>query len=255
MGIYDEKDISVKGKEELRKADKVYCEFYTSSLAGSDIDKIETEYGVDVQVLSREEVEKEEIPLIEAQDRKVVFLTAGDTMAATTHVDLRLRAEARGIKTWLIHSSSIFSAAPSLLGVQHYKFGKTITLPFPSERKYPMSPYENIRENKERKLHTLVLLDIDGKGQSYMTVNEGVKALLELEQRAGKKVVTDDTIIAGLARVGSRNPEVKAGYPHDVMEHDFGRGLHCIVVFGDLHFMEIDSLIALAGAPEEISFE
>ncbi len=255
MGIYDEKDISVKGKEELKRADKVYCEFYTSSLAGTDIHKIEEEYGVDVVVLSRKEVEQDEVPLIDAQDKKVVFLTAGDTMAATTHVDLRLRAEERGVKTWLIHSSSIFSAAPSLLGVQHYKFGKTVTLPFASKREYPMSPYKNIMENKERKLHTLVLLDIDGFKQRYMTVNEGMESLLELEQRAGKKVIDEDTVIAGLARVGSRNPEIKAGYPKDILDHDFGGGLHCMVVFGDLHFMEIDSLIALAGAPEEISYE
>jgi len=255
MGIYDEKDISVKGKEELKNADKVYCELYTCSLAGSDVKCIEKEYGVDIEVLTRDQVEREEIPLIEAQEKKVVFLTAGDPMAATTHVDLRLRARDRGIDTWLIHSSSIFSAAASVLGVQHYKFGKTITLPFAGEREYPASPYHGIKQNMEMGLHTLVLLDINGEEQKYMTVNQGTEVLMELEERLGEGVITDKTIMAGLARVGSKEPELKAGHPKDLLDHDFGPGLHCMVVFGELHFMEIDSLIALAGAPEEISYD
>ncbi|MFO8110297.1 MAG: diphthine synthase [Thermoplasmata archaeon] len=255
MGIYDEKDISVKGKEELKRADAVYCEFYTSSLAGSDISKIEREYGVDIEVLTRDQVEREEIPLIRAQEKKVVFLTAGDPMAATTHVDLRLRARTRGIDTWLIHSSSIFSAVASLLGVQHYKFGKTIALPFAGEREYPASPYHGIKQNMEMGLHTLVLLDINGEEQKYMTVNQGAKVLMELEERLGEGVITGETVLAGLARVGSRKPELKVGYPNDLLEHDFGAGLHCMVVFGELHFMEIDSLIALAGAPESIAYQ
>lgn len=255
MGIYDEKDISVRGKEALKEADAVYCEFYTCSLAGSSISNIEREYGVRVTALNREQVEREEIPLKDAIHKKVVFLTAGDPMAATTHVDLRLRAEARGIKTRLIHSSSIFSAAPSLIGVQHYKFGKAVTLPFSSDREYPVSPYKGIKSNMERGLHTLVLLDINGEEQKFMTVNQGVEVLLALEEKMGEEVITERTVMAGLARVGSREPEVKAGYPRDVLEHDFGEGLHCIIVLGELHFMEIDSLIALARAPEEIARE
>lgn len=32
LGLYDEKDISVKGYNILRKVDKVFAEFYTSKL-------------------------------------------------------------------------------------------------------------------------------------------------------------------------------------------------------------------------------
>ena len=176
-------------------------------------------------------------------------------MAATTHVDLRLRAESEGISTRIIHSSSIFSAAPSLLGVQHYKFGKTITLPFISDKTYPKSPYEGIRENKERGLHSLILLDINSEDKEYMTVNEGIEALMDLEDRLEEGLMTDDTLIAGLARVGSDDPKIKAGYPEELLDYDFGEGLHCMVLFGDLHFMEIDSLTVLADAPEKIKEE
>ncbi len=255
LGLYDEKDISVKGKEVVQDADYVYSEFYTSSLAGCSMEDVERELDIDVIQLKRGEVESEAIPLKKAEDNNVVFLTGGDPMAATTHVDLRLRAEDRSISTKIIHSSSIFSAAPSLLGVQHYKFGKTITLPFLSDKTYPESPYKGIKENKDRGLHTLILLDINSEDREYMTVNEGIEALLELEERIGDGLITDDTLMAGLSRVGSDDPIIKAGYPEELSDFDFGEGLHCMILFGDLHFMEIDSLISLADAPEKIKEE
>ena len=256
LGLYDEKDISVKGKEIVKDADIVYSEFYTSHLVGTDFDKIQDEMDVEIQVLDREGVEQEALPIQEAQEKIVIFLTAGDPMAATTHVDLRLRAEEKGVRTKVVHSSSIFSAAPSILGVQHYKFGKTITLPFfEGKESYPESPYDGIRDNKELGLHSLILLDINGEEKKFMTVNEGVKALMHMEEEQSNRVITEDTVVAGLARVGSSEPELKAGYPEDILNHDFGGGLQCMVVFGGLHFMEIESLIAFADAPESIGEE
>jgi len=256
LGLYDEKDISLKGLEAARDAETVYSEFYTSNLAGCSIEDVEAQLGKDVRILSRDDVEKNALPLKKAKDKKVVFLTAGDSMAATTHVDLRLRAEKEGIKTKIIHSSSIFSAVPSQLGLQHYKFGRTVTLPFVRKGKdYPPSPYQNIKENKERGLHTLVLLDIDSKNERYMNVGEGIEALMGLEDRLEQDVIGEETLMAGLARVGSEKPEIKADYPKELRSHEFGSGLHCLVVFGDMHFMEIDSLINLADAPEDIKRE
>jgi len=253
LGLHDEKDISLKGKKFATEADKVYSEFYTSRLAGCTVKDVEEEIGEGIEPLSRDDIEKKELPVKEAEEKTVAFLTAGDPMAATTHVDLRLRAEEKGIKTKIINSSSIFSAAPSILGVQHYKFGRTVTLPYSDTvEDYPSSPYENIQENKERGLHTLILLDINGEEKKFMDVEEGVEVLLHLEEKLNEDVITEETLLAGLARVGSEEPEIKAGYPNEVMDHDFGPGLHSLVVFGDLHFMEIDSLVDLAGAPEEI---
>ena len=85
-----------------------------------------------------------------------------------------------------------------------------------------------------------------------MSIEEGLEALLELEERLSEGVITEDTIIAGLSQVGSKKPLLKAGYPEDLINFDFGGGLHSMVVFGDLHFMEIDSLIEFADAPNSI---
>ena len=41
LGLYDEKDISLKGLEEIKNCDKVFAEFYTAKLTGADTKKIE----------------------------------------------------------------------------------------------------------------------------------------------------------------------------------------------------------------------
>ena len=41
LGLFDEKDISLKGIETLKNVDKVYAEFFTSRLFGSNFDAIE----------------------------------------------------------------------------------------------------------------------------------------------------------------------------------------------------------------------
>ncbi len=242
LGLYDERDITVKGKEAAADADRVFSEFYTSRLAGASIEDIEEVLGREVEVLSRDEVESGDIVLDTVRDHSVAFLTAGDPMAATTHVELRFRAIERGIKTTVIHGISIISAVPSILGVMHYKFGRTVTLPFLRERGYPRSPYDHIKANQGIGLHTLVLLDIDGERERYMTVNQGVEALLKLEDDVQGEIITEDTLMAGLARVGSDLPEIKVGAPKDLLDYDFGGGLHSMVVFGELHFMEEEAL-------------
>lgn len=41
LGLFDEKDISLKGLETLKNVDKIYAEFFTSRLFGSSFEAIE----------------------------------------------------------------------------------------------------------------------------------------------------------------------------------------------------------------------
>ena len=45
LGLYDEKDISLRGLEELKEADAVFAEFYTSLMPGFSIQKLEEMIG------------------------------------------------------------------------------------------------------------------------------------------------------------------------------------------------------------------
>jgi diphthine synthase len=99
LGLYDEKDIPLKALEEIKKCNKVYAEFYTAKLVGTDIKKIEKTIGKTLEILPREDTEKGDKILESAKTKNVAFLTAGDSMTATTHVDLRIRAIKHGIQT------------------------------------------------------------------------------------------------------------------------------------------------------------
>lgn len=254
LGLYDEKDVSLRGLEEIREADAVFAELYTSLMPGLSIHKLEELVGKRVSVISRRALEEEDGQLIlrEAEVGKAALLVPGDPLIATTHLDLRIRAEKRGIKTRIVHGASIVSAVIGLSGLQNYKYGRSVTIPFPEEGFISETPYRVIMENRKMGLHTLCFLDIKAEEKRYMTIRDGLEALLATEKQKRKQVITPDTLVVGIARAGSREPKVKAGYVEEVMKQNFGTPPHTLVFPGKLHFMEAEALITLAGAPEQI---
>ncbi len=253
LGLYDEKDISLKGLEILKSCDTVFAEFYTATLSGTTIAALEHIIGKSIRLLSRAETEKGEMILTAAINNKVALLVCGDPMTATTHVDLRLRAEKQGITTRVVHGSSVVTAVPGLLGLQNYKFGRTTTLAYPEKEYFPVSPYNVIADNKKRGLHTLILLDIQAEKKQYMTANEGITLLLEMEKKEKKGIITKDTLLCVVARAGSSKPVVAADSITALLEQDFGPPLHALVVPGTLHFLEIEALTTFANLPEKMS--
>lgn len=246
LGLYDERDISLKGLNQIKQSDIVFSEFYTSKLMNSNIKKMEKKFGKKIIVLSREETEKAAIILENAKTKKVSFLVCGDPMTATTHVDLRLRAMEQKIKTKIVHGSSIVTAVPGLLGLQNYKFGRTTTLAYPEGKYFPTSPYDVIQSNKVNGLHTLVLLDIQANIGKYMNANDAIETLIEMEKKKNQNIITENTLICVVARAGSNNPFIIADKISKLKIMDFGPPLHSLVVPGRLHFMEIESLRRLA---------
>jgi diphthine synthase len=253
LGLFDEKDISVKGLEAVRKADKVYAEFYTSRLMGASAENLERFYGKKIHLLSRSDVEVDPSWLKEALQLNVAFLVGGDPMVSTTHLDLRLRALDLGIETKVIHSSSIVTAVSGATGLQNYRFGRSTTIPFDytvrGKRIVPETPYLVLKENLQRNLHTMLFLDI--QDTRYMTVNQGAELLLEMEQTAGDSILKS-SLVVGVARAGSDDATVKADFIENMKSYDFGSPLHILIVPAKLHFMEAQALVALAGASPKI---
>jgi diphthine synthase len=254
LGLYDEKDVSIRGLEELKEADAVFAEFYTSLMLGLSIRKLEEMAGKTVKVVSRRVLEEEEGKQIleESKKGRVVFLVPGDPLIATTHVDLRISAEKQGIRTRVVHGASVVSAVRGISGLQNYKFGKAVTIPFSEQGFVSETPYRVIMENRDRGLHTMCYLDIKAEEQRYLTIKEALQTLLKLEKLKRKQVITSKTLVMGVARAGSIEPTVKAGYLEEVIDHDFGAPPHTLIFPGKLHFMEAEALITLADAPEEV---
>jgi len=185
LGLSDERDISVKGLEVVRKADVVYLETHTSRLTGTTREAMERYYGRPVIPVTRGDLEihPDEI-LARAKSKEVVLLCGGDPMVSTTHADLRLRAKAAGVATRIIHGASIGSAVCGETGLQNYRFGKSTSLPFPSGSWFPTTPLETILGNQGLRLHTLVFLDI--RGDRLMTIPEGIALLGEMATRLSR---------------------------------------------------------------------
>lgn len=251
LGLHDEKGITLLGLEEARAADLLVAEFYTSALPGLRMEALETQLGKPVRRLTREQVEGGTEILDAARDHRVAFLVAGDPMAATTHVDLRLRAEAAGIPTRIVHGVSILSAAAGALGLQAYKFGRTTTVPFPEPGRPVTSPLDPILENRRNGLHSLVLLDLREDG-TFLDPREALASLLAMAEAKEAKEFGPGTIVCVLSRVGSPDARIVTGRAADLRKRDLGPPLHCIVVPGRLHFLEKDALVAFAGAPHDL---
>lgn len=251
LGLHDEKGITLRGLEEARSAETVLAEFYTSRLVGADLPGIEALVGKHVRLLSREEVEKGDVVLEAARRGRTVLLVGGDPMAATTHVDLRLRALADGIPTRVVHGVSILTAAAGTLGLQSYKFGRTTTLPLPSPGFEPSSPLEVILANRRAGLHTLVLLDLREDGFT-LDPKAALRRLLDLAARLGTADLGPDSLVCVLSRVGAPDEKAWADRVEELLGKDLGPPLHCLVIPGPLHFIEKEALVAFAGAPQTL---
>jgi len=254
LGLYNEYGISLRGLEKAKKAQKVYVELYTNPMPALSLENLEKLIGKPVVELKREDVEEkpEKSILEDAKKMDVVFLVPGDPMIATTHISLRLEAQKAGIETEVLNGVSIYSAAPSTIGLQIYKFGKTVTIPFPTSTYKPQTPYDVIKENMERGLHTLVLLDVDVEKKRWMTIREGLEYLLKIEAERREEVVTSKKLVIGLGGIGSPNPMVKGDSVERLVKYEFNVFPQTLIFPGKLHFMEVETLKVFAGVPEEV---
>ncbi|KAJ2363323.1 diphthine synthase [Coemansia sp. RSA 2607] len=257
LGLSDERDITVKGLEAVKKSERVYLEAYTSILMVPK-ERLEAFYGREVILAHRETVESHSDDILRDADKiDVSLLVVGDPYGATTHSDLVIRAHELNIPVKTIHNASIMNAV-SATGLQLYSFGQTISLVFFTDSWRPDSFYDRIKENAAIGLHTLCLLDIKVREQSienmmrnrpiyepprYMSVNLAVEQLLEVEENRKEKAYTEDTIAVGVSRLGSDDQVIKAGTLKQLLDVDFGQPLHSLVLVGSrLHLLEAEIL-------------
>src|SRR5215471_15368111 len=243
LGLDSERGISVEGLEEAQHAEKVFAEFYTNLMPNFNVERLQQRIGRAVRILTRKELEDDSgRELVKsATHGRVAFLVPGDPMIATTHVSLRLILAQRGIPSRIVHGASIMSAVCGATGLQSYKFGKSITFPQRGED-VPSSVTETIRGNKERGLHTLLLLDLQAGVREQLNIRD----VLTRMTRADPAV--EHWLGIGIARIGATNEIVKAGKVSSIRKVEFGTTPHSIVFPGKLHFMEEEALKFLDGA-------
>ncbi|KAJ1609934.1 diphthine synthase and diphthamide biosynthesis methyltransferase [Cryptosporidium canis] len=252
-GLNDEKGMTLGGIELMKTAEKVYLESYTSILS-KRADLMKFTNGKSLIEADRKMIEEHCDEIIEeAREKSIVILVVGDPFCATTHSDLVLRAYEKGVKVEVLHNASIISAI-GCTGLQVYRFGETVSIPFFDGNWRPSSFYDKIKANLERGLHTLCLLDIKVKEQTienmmknrpifepprFMTVNQAISQLLILEDQLKQHVVSPNSIAIGVARIGSSDQMIVSGTFSELFDIDFGNPLHSLVIcHPDLHLIE-----------------
>ena len=199
--------------------------------------------------------------LDEAKELDVGFLVVGDPFGATTHSDLVLRAREKEVKVQVVHNASIMSAV-GCCGLQLYNFGETVSIPFWTENWRPESFYDKILENMKRGQHTLCLLDIKVKEQSEENLARGRKiyepprfmstkvacqqlsAIVEKQAESGGDgaSLSLESEVVCLARIGTDTQSIVTASLKEAADIDMGPPLHSLVIPGNCHFLEQESL-------------
>ncbi|CAL8099178.1 unnamed protein product [Prunus armeniaca] len=261
LGLGDEKDITLRGLEAVKKCDQIFIEAYTSllsfGLSSDGLSTLENLYGKPVTLADRETVEEKADQILSAAAASdVAFLVVGDPFGATTHTDLVVRAKKLGIDVKVVHNASVMNAV-GICGLQLYHYGETVSIPFFTETWRPDSFYEKIQKNRGLGLHTLCLLDIRVKEPTleslcrgrkqyepprYMSINTAIEQLLEVEDNRGESAYDENTMCVGLARLGSEDQKIVSGTMKELQLIDFGAPLHCLVIVGKTHPVEEEML-------------
>ncbi|KAK4497977.1 hypothetical protein PRZ48_010633 [Zasmidium cellare] len=255
LGLADERDVSTKGLEIIRRAQRVYLESYTAVLL-VDQQQLEAYYGRSVILADREMVEsKSDEILADAHQVDVAFLVVGDPFSATTHTDLALRCRQHDppIPTRTLPNASILTAVGAT-GLSLYNFGQTVSMVFFTDDWKPDSFYDRIAENATLDLHTLVLLDIKVKEPDlkalargkiiyepprFMSVAQCASQMVEVEETRQQGVCGKEKLAIGVARLGSEGERIVAGTLQELTDADLGPPLHSLVLCGKkMHEME-----------------
>ncbi len=244
LGLNDEKGLTLEGLDEAQRADSVFAEFYTNIMPALDMKHLEQLIGKKIHLLNRPKLEEEggrEL-IRSAREGSVAFLVPGDPMIATTHVSLRLLLSKAGVRSRIIHAPSIMSAVCGATGLQSYKFGKAVTVPY--DPPLPASVLETISDNYGRGLHTLLLLDVKVDQSKQLTIAEALAKITSANP------ILESRLAVGVARLGACDEKVKASRIGLLVKEDFGGPPQSIVVVGKLHFMEADALRIICGAQD-----
>jgi len=225
----DKNGYTREGYNCIQKADKVYLDGYTVNFP-YDPDELKEVFGKDIEILGRDEVESEKL-ISEAKKKRIVLLIYGAPLFATTHTTLLQDAKKSKVKTEVIFGPSIFDAIGEI-GLQLYKFGKITSMPKWTPSYKPDSFMDIVKDNREIKAHSLILIDIGLKLSD---------ALDQLAQGANHKKMTLGKIII-CSQLGTSKAKVFYDTLLKLKENKKVQMPFCIILPSELHFSEEEAL-------------
>jgi len=243
LGISGTKSIPIEVEKIIQEADFVYLEAFTSPISQIREDKIKNIVNGGFKIAKRWLVEDGQEILKTAKSSTVVLLSYGDPYVATTHIELRTRAELEKIETKTIHSASAITSMIGEAGLQFYKIGRIMTIM--NEKKSAMTPYNTIFKNLTDGLHSVILLEYNQDKNYFLDPKNAISNLLDIEREQKRDVLTDDTFAIVASRIGFETQKIISGKLGNLLKIDFGEPPHSIIVTGKLHFTESDAINVL----------
>jgi len=226
----DLSSIAIGALEAIKSCDKVYLENYTVNFPYT-VELLEDFLKSKITQLNRENVEDESM-LTEARDSEIALLVYGDSLSATTHMQLIVAAKSKNIPYKIFHNSSIIIAVAET-GLSLYKFGKTTSMPnWEEHTNKPTSFVNYVKENSSIGAHSLVLTDIG---------LELKDAIIQLKESCDKENFEIPEKIIVLSNAGTESSKFYYSSLDELKEKDIGMPF-CIIVPSELSHSESEAL-------------
>ncbi len=248
-GVSGYDSIPARGLEVIGEADLVYMEQFTSPVAGEELSRIRRHVRGEFRPAKRWLVEDGGEILKNAKSKKVVLLSYGDPYIATTHAELRTRAQEEGIDTGTIHGASSITAMVGECGLHYYKVGRIATVM--DDPRSATTPYYIMYRNLIEGDHTVLLLEYDQDRDFFLDPKAALGRLLGAERGQMRKVIGPETFAIVASRIGSGDQDITSGRVSRLAETDFGDPPHAIIIPGRMHFTEADALRTLTRCADE----
>ena len=243
LGISGTKSIPIEVVKIIQDADIVYLEVFTSPISQTYEEEIKNMVNGSFKIAKRWLVEDGQEILKASKNSTVVLLSYGDPYMATTHIELRTRAELENIETKTIHSASIITSMIGEVGLQFYKVGRVVTIM--NEKKSTITPYTAINKNLTQGLHSVILLEYNHDKKYFLDPKNAISNLLDIEKEQKKSILSDDTFAIIASRIGFETQKIISGKFSNLLKVDFGEPPHSIIIPGKLHFTESDAINVL----------
>jgi len=249
--------LTLRALKALARADKIYIDSYTSIAPGVD-EELLTRLAPEAVIVRAARFHLEDMSrriIEEARQSHVAILVPGDPFLATTHSAIAVEARQRGVEVVIVPGVSGLQAVIDYTGLQVYRFGKVVTLVYPEDGVKPYTVLDVVRDNRERGLHTLILLDLRLDENKAMTIPEAVHILLELEEEMLRKGMLhtmhiNKGLLVGVARAGLPDAKCAAGPPDFVAGTEYPPPPHSLVVAAPrLHPLEEEALHVFCTTP------
>ncbi|MEM4417852.1 MAG: diphthine synthase, partial [Nitrososphaerota archaeon] len=252
VGLSPVKNLTLESLDAIDRCEKIYVDTYTGYLDEEVLNFLRRRKGGQLVLASRKMLEDEGVKIVmEAMERDVGIVVAGDPFIATTHQALRSEAFLRKVPVCIVHGISVISAAASISGLHIYKFGRIATVPRTKDLKQLSQPYQAILDNLALGLHTLLLLDTADGG---LTVQEALEKLRSFERDYTHKIFVDELLIIAAARIGLRDFRISA-FRLDQIEHiSLPSPPHCMIIPGEMHFTEREFVKTYSTDPHYLDF-